>query len=93
MGSFPQTELLNVLGIFPIAQTLIPQMILVVITVITFVIQIRRNRQVAKAADHAESVAKEQQADANAAENGELVSDRESASGDEASPDEGSAEA
>ena len=59
MGSWPQTELLNVLGIYPIAQTLIPQMILVVIAVITFVIQIRRNRKVAKTVDAAEEAARE----------------------------------
>ena len=48
LGSWQQTELLNVLGIFPIAETLIPQIILVVITVITFIVQIRRSRRLVK---------------------------------------------
>ena len=44
LGWFQQNEVLNVLGIYPIAETLIPQIILTVITVVTFVIQIKRNR-------------------------------------------------
>ena len=48
MGSWQQTELLNVLGIYPIAQTLIPQMILVVIAIITFIVQMRRSRRLVK---------------------------------------------
>ena len=44
LGWFQQNEVLNVLGIYPIADTLFPQIILTIITIITFVIQIKRNR-------------------------------------------------
>ena len=47
LGWFEQNELFNVLGVFPIAETLFPQIILTIITIITFVVQIRRNRRLA----------------------------------------------
>ena len=51
LGWFPQTEFLSVLGIYPIAETLIPQIILTIITIITFIVQIRRNRAIASQMD------------------------------------------
>ena len=39
------SEVLTVLGIFPTIETLLPQIILLVITIVTFVIQIRRNNR------------------------------------------------
>ena len=51
LGWFEQSEILNVLGIYPIVETLVPQIILTIITVITFVIQIKRNRKMASFVD------------------------------------------
>ena len=51
LGWFEQSELLNILGVYPIAETLFPRIILTVITIITFVIQIRRNRAIAQEVD------------------------------------------
>ena len=42
---FPVTEVLDVLGIYPLYETLIPQFILLVITVLTFVLQVRKNKR------------------------------------------------
>lgn len=42
---FPITDVLDVFGIYPLYETLIPQFILLVITIVTFVIQIRRNKK------------------------------------------------
>ena len=39
------SEILSVLGVYPIRETLIPQIILLIITIVTFVIQIRRNNR------------------------------------------------
>ena len=47
LGWFQQNEILNILGIYPIAQTLFPQIALVMIGVVTFIIQMRRNRKIA----------------------------------------------
>ena len=41
----PYNNVMDVLGIYPVAQTLIPQIILLIITIVTFVIQIRRNQK------------------------------------------------
>ncbi|MBR1811059.1 MAG: FTR1 family iron permease [Clostridia bacterium] len=42
---FPLNDVLDVFGIYPLYETLIPQAILLAITVVTFVIQIRRNKK------------------------------------------------
>lgn len=42
----PSNEILQIFGIYPCVQTIVPQLILLIITVITFVIQIRRNRKI-----------------------------------------------
>ena len=52
LGWFPDgNEILNVLGIHPIAETLFPQIILLIITIITFVVQMRRSKKLAQQAD------------------------------------------
>ena len=48
LGWFEQNEVLNILGIYPIAQTLFPQIALVLIGIVTFIIQMRRNRKIAE---------------------------------------------
>lgn len=48
---FPITDVLDVFGIYPLYETLIPQFVLLVITVITFVLQIRKNNQAKLAAE------------------------------------------
>ena len=45
---FPLNDVLDILGIYPLYETLIPQFILLVITVVTFAVQIRRNRLAAQ---------------------------------------------
>ena len=45
---FPINDTLGMLGLYPLYETLIPQAILLVITVITFVIWIRRNNRIAE---------------------------------------------
>lgn len=42
---FPITDVLDVLGIYPLYETLIPQAILLIITIVTFTIQIKRNKK------------------------------------------------
>jgi len=42
----PYNDVMDVLGLYPLLGTLVPQLILLVITVITFVIQIRRNNAI-----------------------------------------------
>ena len=42
---FPITDVLDVFGIYPCYETLIPQFILLAITVVTFAVQIRRNKK------------------------------------------------
>ena len=51
LGWFQQNEVLSILGIYPIAETLFPQIILVIITIITFIVQIKRNRKLAAESD------------------------------------------
>ena len=51
LGWFEQNEVLGILGVYPIAETLFPQIILTIITIITFIVQIRRNRALAAQAD------------------------------------------
>ena len=41
----PYNNVMDVLGIYPILETLIPQLILLAITIVTFVVQIRRNNR------------------------------------------------
>ncbi|MBQ8088830.1 MAG: FTR1 family iron permease [Clostridia bacterium] len=43
----PYNDVMDVLGLYPILQTLLPQFILLVISVVTFIIHIRRNRKIA----------------------------------------------
>lgn len=45
---FPITDLLDIFGIYPLYETLIPQFILLVITVVTFALQIRKNQNLTK---------------------------------------------
>ena len=47
----PYNDTLDVLGIYPLVGTIVPQLILLVITVITFVMHIRRNRKLAAQAE------------------------------------------
>ena len=42
---FQVTEVLDILGIYPLYETLIPQFVLLVITVVTFGIQVRKNKK------------------------------------------------
>ncbi len=44
----PSNQVLEALGIYPCLETLIPQLILLVITIITFVIQVKKNKKLAK---------------------------------------------
>lgn len=56
---FPISNVLDVFGIYPLYETLIPQLILLVITVLTFVIQIRKNKKIRLASDAAQSGSKD----------------------------------
>lgn len=47
----PYTDLLDVLGIYPILETIIPQIILTIIIIILYVIQIRKNRAIHREAE------------------------------------------
>lgn len=49
----PYTDFLDMLGIYPVLETLIPQLILLIITIIIFIVVTRRNRAI-----HAEAEAK-----------------------------------
>jgi high-affinity iron transporter len=49
----PYSDVLDVLGIYPILETLIPQLILLVITIVIFVVTTKRNRKI-----HAEAEAR-----------------------------------
>ena len=50
----PYNDTLDVLGIYPLVGTIVPQLILLVITVITFILHIRKNKKIAaEAAKHA----------------------------------------
>ncbi len=42
----PTNDLLDVLGIYPILQTLIPQLLLLIVTIVIFVIQTKKNRRI-----------------------------------------------
>ena len=50
----PYNDVLDVFGIFPLVGTIIPQLILTVIIVITFVVQMKRNRQIREEAEKSE---------------------------------------
>ena len=43
----PYNDTMNILGIYPLLGTIIPQLILLAITIATFVIAIRRNNKLA----------------------------------------------
>ena len=45
----PYNDTLDVLGIYPLVGTIVPQLILTAITIATFAIQIHRNNKLAKA--------------------------------------------
>ena len=45
----PYNDTLDVLGIYPLVGTIVPQLILTAITIVTFAIQIHRNNKLAKA--------------------------------------------
>ena len=45
----PYNDTLDVLGIYPLVGTIVPQLILLAITIVTFVIAIKRNRKAAEA--------------------------------------------
>ncbi|MBQ4249919.1 MAG: FTR1 family iron permease [Clostridia bacterium] len=49
----PSNPVLEVLGVYPCVQTLVPQLILLIITVITFVLQIKRNNRLKREAEEA----------------------------------------
>lgn len=61
----PSNDLMDVLGIYPCLETLIPQLILLVITIIIFVVQTKKNRKIheeaeaRRAIERAEAEAKE----------------------------------
>jgi len=67
LGWFQQNEVLNILGIFPIAETLFPQVVLLIITIVTFVVQIKRNRAIAKETEGAETAVSVAVGDGNSA--------------------------
>lgn len=50
----PSNDIFDVLGVYPVLETIIPQLILLAITIVTFIIQIRRNNKI-KAEVQAES--------------------------------------
>jgi high-affinity iron transporter len=50
VSPLPGVASIDILGIYPTVETLIPQIVLLVITVVTFVIQIRRGKRVKPAA-------------------------------------------
>ena len=43
----PYNDTLDVLGIYPLLGTILPQLILLTITIVTFVMHLRRNRKIA----------------------------------------------
>lgn len=47
----PYNDVLDVFGIYPLIGTIIPQLILTVIIVITFIVQMKRNKQIREAAE------------------------------------------
>ena len=47
----PYTDFLDVLGIYPILETIVPQIILTIIIIILYVIQIRKNRAIHREAE------------------------------------------
>ena len=49
----PYNDTLDILGIYPLLGTILPQLILLAVTVITFVIHIRRNRKIRREAENA----------------------------------------
>ena len=51
----PSNSLLEVLGIYPCVQTIVPQIILTVITVVTFVYWLKKNRRLADEAKSAQA--------------------------------------
>ena len=51
---FPLNDVLDIFGIYPLYETLIPQAILLIITIVTFAIQINRGRKLAKEAKAAQ---------------------------------------
>ena len=58
----PSNDVMEVLGIYPVLETLIPQLILLIVTVVIFVIQTKKNRRIhaeAEARRAAERAAKE----------------------------------
>ncbi|MBR1390714.1 MAG: FTR1 family iron permease [Lachnospiraceae bacterium] len=60
----PSNSLMEVLGIYPCLQTLIPQLILLIITIVVFVIQTKKNRAIHAEAEkkrEAERLAKEEE--------------------------------
>jgi high-affinity iron transporter len=52
----PYSDVLDVLGIYPILETLIPQLILLVVTVVIFIVTTKKNRRI-----HAEAEARRQE--------------------------------
>ena len=52
----PYNDTLDILGIYPLLGTILPQLILLAVTIITFVIHIRRNKKIRKEAEAAGTV-------------------------------------
>lgn len=48
----PINEVTNILGLFPYDQTIIPQFILLVITIVVFILQLRRNKRLRETAQN-----------------------------------------
>ena len=53
LSGIPYNDTLDILGIYPLLGTILPQLILLAVTIITFVIHIRRNRKIRKEAEAA----------------------------------------
>lgn len=49
-GVIPYNEVLDVLGVYPIAETLIPQILLVVVTIVIYLYQVRKARRLVEQA-------------------------------------------
>ena len=62
VGRIPSTELLDVLGIYPILETLIPQLLLLAVTVVVYLHWRKKNLAIRAEADkkRAEEVAKKE---------------------------------
>ena len=51
----PYNDVLDVFGVYPLAGTIVPQIILVVITIVTFFVQLKRNKEMKRLAEQRRS--------------------------------------